>query len=207
MKNTLTQKVMFSVGIIISVLSITIIAACNNPTDDLNGEPAVKKFMIQFSFPADENDIRNYEVVIQDVRTNAGSMTLEGHGIVNQIKNAIQTEFDNAGTANKGRFHAVFERGVTIYVGNHPQNSFIGLSAPVDGKSINIHFNYLQNHLGDFSQRIITVIQHMEVYAQYQSPSIVNGMIINPNIVLLAKALDTGILAEGIFWQIGIETM
>ena len=125
-----------------------------------------------------------------------------------QIKSAIDIGFDSGNLAEKSWIQNVFGyNDVTIYVGNHPQNSFIGLSA-TDDKNIYIHFNYLRNYSDAFNSQIIPVVQAMRWDdLPYQSPPVANGMMMNRDTIFLARALDTRIFAEGIFWQIGIETM
>ena len=69
MKDTLTQKTMFLAGILIFVLSIIIITACNNPTDNPTGEPSERNFTLEFDFELPNNSI----VHLQDVRTQPGN--------------------------------------------------------------------------------------------------------------------------------------
>ena len=164
MKNTLTQKIMFSVGILVTVLSIIIITACNNPTDDLNGEPAERDFIVNFEFGNSDISILR-TAKIRDNRIQPGSQTLRQMGIIKQIEDAVMTAFETFGInpplANAFINAFGVEGGVTIIVNNSATPYKM---KAIDNKTMYFHITYLRSNNSnpaDIEQHIWDSVQAM----------------------------------------------
>jgi hypothetical protein len=114
------------------------------------------------SFDFAFQDGRPCNATIQDMRSNAGSKTLEQLGIVGQIEDAIMGAFNGGNIAAKGRFRSVFgssSRYVTIYVGN-PVDYYDGPEAP-SRYVMNLHIDYLKSSPADIEQKIRDAVTAM----------------------------------------------
>ena len=163
MKKQVSHKIIFFTGILI--LLIIVITACNNPTDDLNGEPATREFSVSFNFYYNDGQESIINAKIQDNRIQPGSQTLQQMGIVKQIEDAVMVAFETFGInpplANGLRNAFGVEGGVTIIVDN-PATPY--KMKATDNKTMYFHINYLRSNNSnptDIEQHIWDAVRAM----------------------------------------------